>query len=374
VEVSDDESSESGRQSSFTTPVQRSKEILKRAAKLHSDHDRVMLAVSGGTDSIVAADIVARYGPEYGIKPDTVVHINTGTGIPQTRLVAKVFAEVHGLEYHEQGYRREQDSIAHRVLNNGWPGGYGGSPMTGGHGLEWANRKDKPMDQVYVDYDGLQIWTSGARDLESARRSANMVNGAIDKDRPRRIWVSPIYGWTPEDKVEYLMEQGLPVSVAYLGLGFSGECTPCAFDDAGVLNDLEGLAPELAYAVRSLSVWLYQRVRRGDVEIEPKRLCWGWEVEEDDEVDTDGQQRLDGTEACPVSQTKTGCDTETCGEREMPEWVRDLPWWQIVDRTDVEAAWDGQLPKVAARFGHVKPSVDATSPAVARTDGGRPDE
>lgn len=327
------------KQTSFSSPIERTREVLARAERQGLNERTTILAVSGGTDSIVAADIMCRLGPEYGFNPDTVVHVNTGTSVPQSRLAARVIAEKWDLNWMEQGYRNPQDSLAARILDNGWPGGYAGSPWTGGHGLEWANRKDKPMNAAYMEFDGQQTWVSGVRKLESKRRSGNVADGAIDCDKPRRTWLSPVVGWTDADKREYIKEHNLPVSQAYLVLGFSAECVACSFDDKGLLTDLELLAPELAHALRSLAVWLYMRVRRGDVALDPKRLCWGWDPDGDEQQTTESP-----------TQELIGCNAGSCSTRNCPKWIRDLPPEQIVDRQDVTAAWDNGFGGVVARF------------------------
>jgi len=345
-------------QASFNTPIERTKEILSRLSKQY-DFDHINIAVSGGTDSVVAADVFARYGPQYGFEPDSIMHINTGAAIPQSRLVAKTVADLHDLEFIEQGYRNQRDSIAARILENGWPGDYGGSPATGGHGLEWANRKHKPMDEVYVNIDGQQLWISGARKLESKKRQGNVPDSGIEQDKPRRVWVSPISGWTSAEKREYIKDRGLPVSEAYLVLGFSGECVACAHDNAGLLTDIDLLCPELSHAIRSLTLWLYQRTQCscrlcktlgtnednqcencGRIEIAPKRLSWGWDVDQDEEEPEDGQQQLD------TSQSMVGCSEENCKTMdERPNWILGLPQEQIVSRQDVISYWDtGQIP------------------------------
>lgn len=346
-------------QQTFSSPDSRSREVLSRASDQYGDVDHVVLAVSGGTDSIVAADIVARYGPEYGIEPDAVFHANTGTGVPQSRLTAKLLAEIHDLEYIERGPRRKEDTLAHRILENGWPGEYTGSFATGGHAIEWANRKDKPMDALYSDLDGMQMWISGGRVNESARRSVNIADSAIEvkERRNRRVWVSPIHGWTTNEKVEYLRKHGLPVSEAYLVLGFSGECTACSFDDAGLLDDLDLLSPELAHTIRSLTLWLYMRARRGDVDIPPKKLRWGWTLEDDEKGDGLNETLGDSDRAETMDQL--GCSATSCADHNIPEWIRDLPQWQIVDRADVLEVWDGNIDEVAARFEGAKMEVKA---------------
>lgn len=322
-------------QQTFSSPEEKAREVLELAAKKYGDADHVTIATSGGTDSTVAVDVWAQFGPEYGLAPDSITHINTGLSVPQSRLTAKIMAEIHGLEYIEEGYRNRQDSVSHRVLEHGWPGGYGGSPQTGGHGLEWANRKDKPMDEVYVNIDGFQVWVSGARKLESKDRMANIADAGIEEDKPRRVWAAVIGGWSAHEKREYIKDRGLPVSESYIFLGYSGECTACAFDERGLLTPVEILSPELGHAIRTLAVWLYQRAKRGDVDIDPKQLCWGWEP--DEPADLDNPEN--------TTQSMVGCDTETCADRQSPEWVRNLPTEQIVTRQDVVRHWEsGELP------------------------------
>jgi len=327
-------------QTSFTGPVERSREVLERLSKQY-DPNHITMTVSGGTDSVVAADVFARYGPRYGLEPDSITHIHTGAAIPQSELVARTLAEMHNLEFIMQGYRKENGSLAHRVLENGWPGAYGGSPMTGGHGLEWANRKDKPMNKVYVDIDGLQVWVSSARKLESKKRSGNVPDSGINKDKPRRVWCAIIGGWTSQEKQDYIKRHKLPVSEAYVGLGFSGECVGCAFDETGLLTNIDILCPELSHAIRTLTLWLYQRMKCGEVDLEPKRLCWGWEVKQDS-ADESKQQKLTENTA----QSMIGCDEDSCSTREQPNWILELPDMQLVTRKDVEAYWnENKLPE-----------------------------
>lgn len=322
-------------QTSFTTPEERVHQTLS-SLKAQADPDKIVLAVSGGTDSIVAADVFSRFGPEYGFVPDEILHINTGASIPQSRLVAKTIADVYGIPYREETYRNPQDSLAERILNHGWPGGYAGAPWTGGHGLEWANRKGKPMDKRYAELDGQQVWVSGARINESSRRQGNVPATGVQQDKPRRTWGSPIAGWSTHEKREYIREYGLPVSEAYLLLGFSGECVACAFDEIGLLTDIDILCPELSHTIRTLTTWLYQRILRGDVDLDPKRLCWGWQPDGDTHIEREEPN---------AAQAMVGCDEDSCATRENASWVLDLPEWQIVDRQDVERYWQtGKLP------------------------------
>jgi 3'-phosphoadenosine 5'-phosphosulfate sulfotransferase (PAPS reductase)/FAD synthetase len=326
------------RQTAFQTKEERTREIFRRAKEQDLHNNSLILAVSGGLDSIVAADVTCRIGSDYGFSPDAVAHINTGASVPQSRLTAKILAAIHDIDFIEQGYRNEADSLAVRILDNGWPGGYVGSPWTGGHGLEWANRKDKPMNAVYMQFDGRQTWVSGVRKLESKRRSGNVADSAIEQDKPRRTWISPILGWTDQDKQDYIIRHNLPVSEAYLVLGFSAECVACSFDDSGLLTDLDLLAPELSYAIRSLAVWLFTRVRAGEIDLAPKRLQWGWNPDEA------------ANEAESQTQELIGCSAGSCATKNAPEWIRDLEPDQIVDRQDVLRYWEEDIAAIADRY------------------------
>ena len=363
-------------QKKWVDPLESAERIFLKAIRQNPDVNKYVLGVSGGTDSVVAAQLSVEFANMYGVDLDkfVVMHANTGTAIPQSKLVAKVFAEMHGLDYVEAGPRNPQDYLAVRVLDNGWAGQYGGSPATGGHGLEWANRKNKPMQAVYMMFEGKQLWFSGTRVTESKKRSVNLGSRAIDKDdqSPRRTWVSLIYSWDSSDKVEFIKDRRLPVSEAYEILGYSGECTACAYDDKGLLNDIGLLSPELAYCLKTLAVWVGLRAVRGDIDIDPKQLCWGWDPETDGDEDTDktqkelvplaegdvlngggnkiGEYEIPDSVNETTAQQMVGCAGGGCSTRQSPPWVSDLPREQIVTREDTFIAWNDSAAAVSERF------------------------
>ena len=344
-------------QKKWVDPLESAERIFLKAIRQNPDVNKYVLGVSGGTDSVVAAQLSVEFAKMYGVDLDkfVVMHANTGTAIPQSKLVAKVFAEMHGLDYVEAGPRNPQDYLAVRVLDNGWAGQYGGSPATGGHGLEWANRKNKPMQAVYMMFEGKQLWFSGTRVTESKKRSVNLGSRAIDQDSqsPRRTWVSLIYSWDSSDKVKFIKDRGLPVSEAYEILGYSGECTACAYDDKGLLNDIGLLSPELAFCLKTLAVWVGLRAVRGDIDIDPKQLCWGWEPEDGDNRgdSADKYDTFDIPKAAETTaQQMVGCAGGGCSTRQSPPWVSELPRNQIVTREDTFTAWNDSTAAVSERF------------------------
>jgi 3'-phosphoadenosine 5'-phosphosulfate sulfotransferase (PAPS reductase)/FAD synthetase len=260
------------RQASFATPESKIHETLGLAARHEFDH--VIAFASGGTDSLTAIDAYDRFHDAHDLPGiDLVAQTNTGATVPQTLATARAFCADRGLAYAEVTQSDPDRKLAPRVLENGWP-----SQRT--HGYEFINRKQDTWDSVYSGFDGRLLFISGARVAESDRRAANLGDGAVDigetgDRRPRKSWVAPIHGLLDDEKQQYIREYDIPETPAYDILGYSGDCVACSFDDPRVVNEIALLSPELAYALRTLVVWTYQRIRRGDLDQPLARAVWG---------------------------------------------------------------------------------------------------
>lgn len=282
-------------QYSFKSPDDKVREILETAAMKEYDH--VIALVSGGTDSLCATDAYHRLHAEFGLPPiDLVVQTNTGTSIPQTLETAREFCAERGLPYAEVRNQTEGRMLAHRILEHGFPAHSQGGVGSGGHWPEFINRKLDTWDKVYGNFPGQHLWISGGRVAESDRRAGNLGDGAVDfgetGDRhPRKTWVAPLHGVLDGEKDRYIKEHNIPETPAYDFLGYSGDCTACSFDDPRVLNEIRILCPELAYALATLSVWVYQRIRRGEIDQPIERCVWGTEIDGDGGGEPDDCQR-----------------------------------------------------------------------------------
>jgi 3'-phosphoadenosine 5'-phosphosulfate sulfotransferase (PAPS reductase)/FAD synthetase len=259
-------------QLSFTSKEEKIHKVLELAGK--HNFDRVIGLLSGGTDSLFAIDAYERFHNEHGLPPiDVAVQTNTGATIPQTLETAREFCHNRGLAYAEISQPNPDRMLAPRVLENGWP-----SERT--HGFEFINRKQDTWDAVYSSFPGRLLFISGGRVAESDRRAANLGDGAVDigetgDRRPRQSWVAPCHGLLDSEKEAYIEEYGIPETIAYDVVGYSGDCVACSFDDPRVVNEIEILSPELAYALRRVVVWVYQRIRRGDIDQPIERAVWG---------------------------------------------------------------------------------------------------
>lgn len=289
-------------QASFASKEEKIHDVLELAGRHNFDH--VIALVSGGTDSLTAVDAYNRYHTNHDLRAiDLVVQTNTGASIPQTLETARQFCRDRGLSYAEVRNQNPDRMLAPRVLSNGWP-----TERT--HGFEFINRKQDTWDKVYSSFPGRILFISGGRVDESDRRAANLGDSAFDLgetgDRhPRQSWVAPIHGLLDEEKANYIEENDIPETPAYDWLGYSGDCVACSFDDPRIVNEIEILSPELAYALRTLVVWVYQRIRRGDIDQPIERAVWGTKgLEADpDDLPDPAQSEFDfgGCSSCSTS-------------------------------------------------------------------------
>lgn len=259
-------------QTSFATRGEKAREALSLAADV-ADYDYVILLVSGGRDSITAADVAARHGPSVGIHPDVVAHVNTGAGAQATQRVAQQIASKHGLAYIEGLNRREGERLGPRILKHGF---------NCRHTPEYRQRKERVFDKIYSGFPGRLLFVSGARHRESGRRRRTTGDSPINDSwrgggKPRVTWVNAIHGFVDDDVRAHLDTFDLPESIAYEYVHHSAECNACAHDDPRDWWLLHEVDPYLVHGLLTLVQWTYMRIRRGDIDIPLERCIWGWE-------------------------------------------------------------------------------------------------
>lgn len=176
---------------------------------------------------------------------DAAVHINTGTGIPETRKFVGEFCERYGiplLEYFPPVPYREI------VLKHGFPG-------PGGHRFMYVWLKERALGQLVREHktkwnDRIMLIT-GVRLSESKRRMGHVEPIVRQK---AKLWVAPILDWTSDDLRAYREENGVPESEVAALLHMSGECLCGAFAHPDEIKDLEAFYPVVAARIHALEV------------------------------------------------------------------------------------------------------------------------
>ncbi|BBB01045.1 hypothetical protein RVR_8279 [Actinacidiphila reveromycinica] len=255
--------------------IARSHEILDQALAEHPVVGTFWL-FSGGNDSVIVGHLLrGRY--------DAVLHVNTGTGIPETTAHVRAVAKVWGETLHElHPKNRYEDLVLGKVIagsgpNAGWRPIWKGFPGPAGHKVMYRQLKNEPLMRFRRETLGDQknlpraerkkiIYLGGMRWAESDKRFRNAE--AIDPDGSI-VWVSPLVHWTDAHMREYrarhrCQEQhdhaehrlcrpdALPLNPVTEHLHMSGECLCGAYAKPGELDEIEFFYPETAARLRAL--------------------------------------------------------------------------------------------------------------------------
>lgn len=307
--------------------------VFRAIAEADYDWDIEKLSLSGGRDSFVMAEAIRRIGgPEFGIDPDMAVHYQTGTNIPSTTRLVQEYCAEHDIPYVEGMNKTGKEMVGPQALDYGQYGAGEGRVMTDRqHKTAYVLRKERVEDGIYRGFDGDILSFSGTYADESDSRARKMAQGAIKwgvtgERKPRLTVCSPIYALT-EGEVDELAERwDVPKAPAYDTLGSSGDCTMCAYDQAGRFRNLWAEAPNLAWAQSTLMVWTQMRRAAGHLNLPPERVLWGWGGLDDDQIDAlrsedtlyDPDDDI-GPTSPDVACTMTAEDMESDDNEDAPE-------------------------------------------------------
>jgi 3'-phosphoadenosine 5'-phosphosulfate sulfotransferase (PAPS reductase)/FAD synthetase len=192
---------------------------------------------SGGNDSATMLHAVKD-------SVDRVLHIDTGTGIPETQEFVKSLCAEWGLKL---DIERTEHSYEDLVLKYGFPG-----PASHLYMYSWLKErplrayrrrwKTKPTDVV--------LFVAGIRQTESNRRfyagyePITKVGGFA--------WCNAIFDWTADDLARYRELHQIPRSQVADTLHMSGECLCGSFAHPGELDEIALWYPEVAQRIRDL--------------------------------------------------------------------------------------------------------------------------
>lgn len=208
---------------------------------------------SGGHDSLTA-NIVAH---EAGA--DCSLHINTETGVPQTREFVFSTCDKNGWRLREYkagdhiNAKGDPDPQSYRqlVLDHGFPG-----PFM--HRKMYNRLKERQLSHFERDIGATSnkpvIYVSGMRTEESVRRMGNMRRDAETgtSKEGRRVWVAPIHDFSKSDCGRCISACGMSRNPVVDLIHKSGECLCGAFADRNELDELRVWFPDVARKIDEL--------------------------------------------------------------------------------------------------------------------------
>lgn len=226
----------------------------RRCKNRRSHHDPEMWVLfSGGNDSLVLLHFITQH---LGIEVTGVLHINTGTGVPETSEFAKQVVEDWGLRWKEYRPRESYEEVfIDKAIIKGLPGP--GQHHTAYNRLKYRPLLDFWRDQKRDHWDRIILLT-GIRAAESVKRMG-YGERIVDRDGGM-VWVNAIYRWSDEEMKAYREEHGLPVNPVSTHLHISGECLCGTFAKPGELEEIAFFYPEVAERIRG---WEKKAEERG---------------------------------------------------------------------------------------------------------------
>lgn len=232
--------------------------VLDEAYDTHQP-SHVFCLYSGGHDSVTATSIGMEWAKTRNLRP-LVAHVNTGTGIKETRDHALRTCDEQGWELIELHPPRSYRSL---VLEMGFPGpGYHDRlayPRLKGRCFRYLGRMAPEGKRVML--------ITGIRQEESTRRIAHVERIQPDANEKDLLWAAPIWDWTKIDCNHFMADRGLKRNPVSDLLHISGECLCGAMAGKGELDRIAEWFPERAAEIRALE---------DEVEAKGLRACrWG---------------------------------------------------------------------------------------------------
>ncbi len=194
--------------------IEKSKEIIERAIVEHEPYAKVGL-FSGGTDSLLLMELLK----ELDIKLDFVIHVHTGTGLPQTLEFVREYCEDYN--YIEASAGKAYENY---VLRKGFFGkgvdahAYAYHILKAEH-LRKAlshNIRQRKRNRKIILFNGVRI-------EESDNRKYNFGSQEITSEG-NNIWVNVIHWWTQSQRDKYIEGNNVKRNPVSIELGRSGEC------------------------------------------------------------------------------------------------------------------------------------------------------
>lgn len=199
--------------------------------------DGIVGLFSGGHHSLVATHVASQHPLFKG-----AIHINTGTGIPET---THFVVNTCDAQKWELWIGKPATTYEMLIVKMGFPG-----PSQ--HPTIYRMLKERPLKEVLKSVrkiHGKNIgMITGAMASESNRR---MGHGQIIRKDGVGVWINPLWDWNPLDIARYMKENNLPRNPVKDAMHISGECLCGCFARSEEMRQLEIWYPETAKKIKA---------------------------------------------------------------------------------------------------------------------------
>lgn len=211
--------------------------------------DALFALFSGGHDSLTTTHVASRHPLFRG-----VIHIDTGTGLKETRQFVEDTCDTHGWPLIVRSPATTYEML---IVRYGFPG-------AGQHGSMYRYLKERPLREAKKAARKLASaqnigYITGVRSQESDRRMGHVEPHHKDSEG---IWIAAIHNWSALECAAYIRDNGLERSPVKDALHMSGECFCGAFARPSEKRDLALWFP---YQAERIEAW--QRLVQTAVEL-----------------------------------------------------------------------------------------------------------
>lgn len=224
--------------------------------------DGIVALFSGGHDSLTCTHVASKHPLFKG-----VIHIDTGTGLPQTRQFVEETCKREGWDLIIQKPATTYEML---IVKYGFPG-------AAQHAHMYRYLKERPLAQAKTKasqrYGCKRIgFITGVRSQESARRMGHVE--AHHKDKAG-VWVAIIHDWSALDCNQYVTTHHLPRNPVKDTMHLSGECFCGSFARPEEKRELEVWYPEHAKKIEAWQELVRTAVNLGLSSIPFNHQQWG---------------------------------------------------------------------------------------------------
>lgn len=238
--------------------LEQSQMIIRKAIE-EIDPYAIVVMFSGGTDSLTAYH-VAKY---LHVPISGILHINTGTGIPETTQFVRAWAERQPYPFWEAQAGNDYEEYLDRkgFFGRGMEAhNYAWHVLKAGHYRKMISRMIRQRKR-----NRRVLLINGARRHESENRMFTMKNSIQrENEKSPNYWVNIINEWSGKDCVNFLAEYAIKRNPVSEILCRSGECM------CGTMQSFEE-RQEASFWYPHWGRWLNTLERRII-----KKWGWGW--------------------------------------------------------------------------------------------------